>query len=76
VAATRLCQLGDRARRAGVANTLVRARRRLAWRQHRWRGLVGDLTLRHRLDLRGRRTLLLGAGGAARGWRRRCWMPA
>src|SRR5690606_34797187 len=30
-------------------------------------GLVHDLTERHRLDLRGRRVLLLGAGGAARG---------
>ncbi|NUS39872.1 MAG: shikimate dehydrogenase, partial [Lysobacter sp.] len=30
-------------------------------------GLVRDLTDRHRLDLRGRRTLLLGAGGGARG---------
>ena len=29
--------------------------------------LVRDLTGRHRLDLRGRRVLLLGAGGAARG---------
>ena len=30
-------------------------------------GLVRDLTERHGLDLRARRTLLLGAGGAARG---------
>jgi shikimate dehydrogenase len=30
-------------------------------------GLVHDLTERHALDLRGRRTLLLGAGGAAHG---------
>lgn len=30
-------------------------------------GLVRDLTERHGLDLRGRRVLLLGAGGAARG---------
>jgi shikimate dehydrogenase len=30
-------------------------------------GLVDDLTQRHGLDLRGRRTLLLGAGGAAYG---------
>ena len=30
-------------------------------------GLVRDLTGRHMLDLRERRTLLLGAGGAARG---------
>src|SRR5690606_6380432 len=30
-------------------------------------GLVRDLTGRHALDLRARRTLLIGAGGAARG---------
>ena len=56
-----------RAQRAGAANTLIRD-------GHGWRGdntdgsgLVRDLTQRHGLDLRGRRTLLLGAGGAARG---------
>lgn len=59
--------LTDRARRAGVVNTLVR-------RDDTWHGdntdgvgLVRDLTDRHRIDLRGRRTLLLGAGGGARG---------
>jgi shikimate dehydrogenase len=57
----------DRARRAGAANTLIRV-------GDQWRGdntdgigLVHDLTERHRHDLRGRRVLLLGAGGAARG---------
>jgi len=56
-----------RAKRAGAVNTLVR-------RDGQWHGdntdgvgLVRDLTERHGLDLRGRRTLLLGAGGAARG---------
>jgi len=56
-----------RAQRAGAVNTLVR-------REGKWHGdntdgigLVRDLTERHGLDLRGRRTLLLGAGGAARG---------
>ena len=56
-----------RARRAGAVNTL-------AWLDGQWHGdntdgtgLVRDLTDRHRLDLRQRRTLLLGAGGAARG---------
>jgi len=59
--------LTERARRAGVVNTLVR-------RDDTWHGdntdgvgLVRDLTDRHRIDLRGRRTLLLGAGGGARG---------
>ena len=63
-----LCaQTSDFARRAGAVNTLT------AMDDGRWRGdntdgpgLVRDLTERHALDLRGRRGLLLGAGGAAR----------
>src|SRR5690606_133246 len=58
----------ERARRAGAVNTLVRGD------DGRWHGdntdgagLVRDLTARRRLDLRQRRTLLIGAGGAARG---------
>jgi shikimate dehydrogenase len=66
--AVALCdELGDHARRAGAVNTLVR-------RGNGWlglctdgRGLVRDLTERNGLDLRGRRVLLIGAGGAARG---------
>jgi len=57
----------ERALRAGAVNTLVR-------REDGWHGdntdgagLVRDLTERHGLDLRGRRALLIGAGGAARG---------
>ncbi len=55
------------AERVGAVNTLTHLG------DDRWRGdntdgagLVRDLTERHALDLRGRRTLLLGAGGAAR----------
>jgi len=66
-AAKACATLGDRARRAGVVNTLLR-------RDDTWHGdntdgvgLVRDLTDRQRIDLRARRTLLLGAGGAARG---------
>ncbi|WP_447729121.1 shikimate dehydrogenase [Pseudoxanthomonas suwonensis] len=63
-----LCStLTARARSAGAVNTLT-------WRGEQWHGdntdgagLVRDLTGRQGLDLRGRRTLLLGAGGAARG---------
>lgn len=58
----------ERARRAGAVNTLARGD------DGRWHGdntdgagLVRDLTERRRLDLRQRRTLLIGAGGAARG---------
>ena len=66
-AAAECATLGDAARRCGVVNTLTR-------RDGGWHGdntdgigLVRDLTGRHGLDLRGRRTLLLGAGGGARG---------
>ncbi|MFL5124380.1 MAG: shikimate dehydrogenase [Microvirga sp.] len=66
-AAAACATLSERARRCGVANTLLR-------RDDTWHGdntdgvgLVRDLTERHRIDLRGRRTLLLGAGGGARG---------
>jgi shikimate dehydrogenase len=63
-----LCaELSDFARRIGAVNTLTR---RL---DNHWRGdntdgpgLIRDLTDRHRIDLRGRRALILGAGGAAR----------
>lgn len=66
--AASLCsELSPRALQAGAANTLIRT-------DHGWHGdntdgagLIRDLTERHRLDLRGRRCLLLGAGGAARG---------
>jgi len=56
-----------RAERAGAVNTLVR--RDAGWHGDNTdgAGLVRDLTERHSLDLRGRRVLLLGAGGAARG---------
>lgn len=57
----------ERARRAGAVNTLVRNGD--AWHGDNTdgAGLVRDLTGRHALDLRARRTLLIGAGGAARG---------
>lgn len=66
-AAAACASLDERARRCGVVNTLVR-------RDGGWHGdntdglgLVRDLTGRQGLDLRKRRTLLLGAGGGARG---------
>jgi shikimate dehydrogenase len=63
-----LCsQLSDRAMRAGAVNTLTRAGASWHGDNTDGVGLVHDLTERHRLDLRGRRVLLLGAGGAARG---------
>ena len=59
--------LGERAQRSGVVTT--RVRRDGGWHGDNTDGLglVRDLTGRQRLDLRNRRTLLLGAGGGARG---------
>jgi shikimate dehydrogenase len=56
-----------RALRAGAVNTLVRDGD--GWRGDNTdgSGLLRDLGDRHGIDLRERRTLLLGAGGAARG---------
>ena len=67
-AAFALCaSTSERAHRAGAVNTLIRDGD--GWRGDNTdgAGLVRDLTDRHGLDLRARRTLLLGAGGAARG---------
>jgi len=67
-AAAALCrELTPRAQRAGAANTLTRIDG--AWRGDNTdgTGLVRDLTGRHGLDLRARRTLMLGAGGGGRG---------
>src|SRR5688500_785599 len=57
----------ERARRAGAVNTLVRNGEGWHGDNTDGAGLVRDLTGRHGLDLRTRRTLLIGAGGAARG---------
>lgn len=59
--------LSERARRAGAANTLTRGATGWHGDNTDGTGLVRDLTGRHSLDLRERRTLLIGAGGAARG---------
>lgn len=56
------------ASRAGSANVLTRQPNgRLAAHNTDGAGLVRDLTERQQCNLRGRRVLLLGAGGAARG---------
>lgn len=56
-----------RARRAGVVNTIQRIEGGWLGDNTDGSGLVADLAERHRLDLRGRRVLMLGAGGAAQG---------
>jgi shikimate dehydrogenase len=66
--AAALCaNLTERARRAGAANTLVRSATGWDGDNTDGVGLVRDLSERQGLDLRQRRTLLIGAGGAARG---------
>ena len=67
LALAQCAQLSEFATRVGAVNTLTHLP------DDSWRGdntdgigLVRDLTERHSLDLRGRRTLILGAGGAAR----------
>ena len=59
--------LGERAARVGVANTLVRTATGWHGDNTDGTGLVRDMTDRQGLDLRGRRSLLIGAGGGARG---------
>ena len=67
-AAFAICaQTTDRARRAGAVNTLTHTEGQWHGDNTDGAGLVRDLTGRHGLDLRARRALLLGAGGAARG---------
>jgi shikimate dehydrogenase len=60
-------QLSSRAQRARAVNVLKRVGSEWHGDNTDGIGLVEDLTERHHYDLRGRRTLLLGAGGAARG---------
>jgi len=67
-AALALCShTSERALRAGAVNTLTRNDGQWHGDNTDGIGLVRDLTGRLSLDLRGRRALLLGAGGAARG---------
>ena len=67
-AAFAICaQTTDRARRAGAVNTLTHNEGQWHGDNTDGAGLVRDLTGRHGRDLRARRALLLGAGGAARG---------
>jgi len=66
--AAALCaRLTERATRAGAVNTITREGDGWLGDNTDGVGLVVDLTERHALDLRGRRTLLLGAGGAGHG---------
>jgi shikimate dehydrogenase len=67
-AAFALCrETSERARRAGAVNTLRRDGEHWYGDNTDGIGLVRDIADRHGLDLRARRTLMLGAGGAAHG---------
>lgn len=67
-AAFALCKtLADKAQRVGVVNTLKRMEDGWFGDNTDGSGLIADLAERHRIDLRGRRVLMLGAGGAAKG---------
>jgi len=60
-------RLSERAELAGAVNTLMLKDGSLYGDNTDGAGLVKDLTGNHKLTLRNRRILLLGAGGAARG---------
>jgi len=57
----------DRAERAGAVNTLKFIDDKILGENTDGIGLVNDLTVNHGCDLKDKRILLLGAGGAARG---------
>lgn len=57
----------ERARIAGAANVLARREGRIEADNTDGAGLVADLRANLRIDLRGARILVVGAGGAARG---------
>ncbi len=57
----------DRAERAGAVNTLKFVDNKILGENTDGIGLVTDLTANHGCELKGKRILLLGAGGAARG---------
>ena len=59
--------LSERARRAGAVNTIKFEKEKSVGDNTDGVGLVNDLTRNHQLTLAGKRILLMGAGGAARG---------
>jgi len=60
-------ELSDRAKRAGAVNTIKFEKNKNIGDNTDGIGLVNDLTRNHQIELEGKRILLMGAGGAARG---------
>ena len=67
LALTLCTELDTNAKRAGAVNTLIRNGNNWHGANTDGIGLVRDLTQRQQLNLVGRRLLVIGAGGAARG---------
>lgn len=68
IEAVQVCtRLEERARAAGAVNTLVFAEGEIVGDNTDGPGLVADITRNAGVAMRGKRILLLGAGGAARG---------
>lgn len=68
IEAARVCtRLEERARAAGAVNTLIFANGEIVGDNTDGPGLVADITRNAGLAIQGKRVLLLGAGGAARG---------
>ena len=67
LALTLCSSLAASAERAGAVNTLIRIDNSWQGANTDGIGLVRDLTQRQQLNLQGRRLLIIGAGGAARG---------
>ena len=63
----RVTERTERAERAGAVNTIKFDGGSLLGDNTDGVGLVNDLTLNHQIELEGKRILLMGAGGAARG---------
>jgi shikimate dehydrogenase len=60
-------ELSARAKRAGAVNTIKFENNKRYGDNTDGIGLVNDLTRNHQIELQGKRILLMGAGGAARG---------
>jgi shikimate dehydrogenase len=60
-------ELSDRAKLAGAVNCMKFSGDRVLAENFDGVGLTNDIQLNHKLPMKGRRVLLLGAGGAARG---------